>query len=381
MPTAISQATEAISRIIFGLGFIFITNADSTAKAAAAGIWGVTASNLASLAYLIIRTTIRKDERRDFIGGKCDYSATKQILKAVTPIALCALVSSLASGIDLITIVAGLKVGAHSISYSEKYADLLQSGTAFSELPNYLYGTYTGLTGVLFGLVPSLCGTFGRASLPSISHSYGEGDANSVKEQANKIITLTAYISIPAGLGLSAISKEALNILFSSRRQEAEIATTPLMILSLSTAFLCITGAAYSVLQAIGRQDIPLKITVIGTIAKLIGNLVLVPKYDISGAAAASGISYFITFILCIPALRKEAGVNLSISQTYIYPLLVAITAISSGKTIQILVSGRVSELIGTFICVCFTVIIYIITLLILDITTKNKLYRKIFEK
>lgn len=382
-PTASSQAIEATSRIAFGLGFVYLTGVESVPDAAAAAIWGVTASNLASLIYLIIRAKAGKTERFDFSGGKADYRAVKQIVLIMLPLGMCAVVTSLASAIDLVTLVTGLRASMQTSgeACAVRYGDVLASGVTLDELPNYLYGTYTGLVGVIFAMVPSLCAAFGRASLPSISCSYGENDFQAARSKSERILLITAYISIPAGLGLSAISGEVLGVLYSSRPLEAAVATTPLKILSLGTAFLCISGTAFSLLQAAGRQDIPLKITLLGTVIKLAGNLLLVPRFDIAGAAAATTASYAVMGVSAVIALRTVVGAKTNICVTYVYPSLAGLIAVSGAKALVGLCANGLPKLVETGFCVCFAVIIYIIAVALLDISTKNRVYRKIFEK
>lgn len=380
-PTATSQAIEALSRIVFGLGFVLLSQSKSVPEAAAAAIWGVTASNLAGLVYLMIRAKLAPDAYIDFTGGKADYRAVKQIAKIMLPLGMCAIVSSLAGAIDLVTIVTGLKASAGSEAYAERYSQVLASGTSLSELPNYLYGTYTGLVGVVFSLVPSLCATFGRASLPSISCCYGDGNIAVAHSQSERLLLITSYISIPAGLGLCAISQEVLSILYSSRPIEVAVATLPLKILSLGTPFLCIGASAFSLLQSAQKQDIPLKITLCGTLIKLMGNLILVPKYDIIGAAVSTTLSYAVMGILSVVSLRTAIGLKTSTWITYIYPLLAGLIAVSGAKAITNLSAQSLPNLVKTGFCVCFAVIIYIIAVALLDITPKNEIYRKIFEK
>ncbi len=290
-PTAISQAVEAITRVLFGLGFALLAREQSLPVIAAMAVWGVTASNVAGLIFLIIRSG--RDKAGAVISSK---DAIKQITGLMVPIALASLASSVMSGADLACIVLGIKASLKESPelYVQKYSEVTSSGIELENLPNFLYGTFTGLSYTVFTFVPSLCGVFGRSALPSITHDMAKGDMDSVRKEIKRMILITVYISLPAGLGISVFAKEALQILFSSKPVEVGIASLPLSVLGLGAVFLCLSGTVFSLLQGVGRQELPVKITVGGAILKLILNLILIPmpSMGLLGAAIASVASF-----------------------------------------------------------------------------------------
>ncbi len=379
-PTALSQIVEAITRVVFGLGLAYLAKEQSLPYIAAAAVWGATLSNVAGLILLMI-----KSER----GGKGAVidrrSAVKSIAGLMIPIALASLASSIMSSADLSCIVLGMKASLENDPslYSEKYSQVIHSGVSLERLPNFLYGTFTGLSMTVFSLVPSLCGVFGRSALPVISHDMAKGDNESVKMQIKRMVLITIYLSLPAGLGISAMAENILKILFSSRQAEIEVATQPLEILGIGAVFLCLSATAFNMLQAIGRQDMPVKITAVGAAVKLVGNLVLIPlpSFELKGAAISSVISYAVMGISSIIILYKIVKIKTNIFISVCTPLLASGLAVIGSKFAENLLSKSLPNLVSTGISVCFAVIIYIIVLLLLDISTKKCISGKIFAK
>ena len=49
-------------------------------------------------------------------------------------------------------------------------------------LPNFIYGSYTGLAVTVFGLVPTITAMFGKSILPSLAESCAKNDKKAVNE-------------------------------------------------------------------------------------------------------------------------------------------------------------------------------------------------------
>lgn len=399
-PTAMSQMVEAIVRVVCGLWFAYSAarNLGGTTDftlplVSAAAILGVTAADLAGLIYIILRYKIggdgisRQDIERDKHGdGK--LSVLKQLIILMIPMALASLVSSLMNAVDLSTIMLCIKSSLRNQPqlYMQKYASIIESGISLDELPNFLYGSFTGLAMTVFSLAPSLCSVFGKSSLPTISEAYAKKDTKTVTKEITRVIAVVSVISIPAGLGLSVMAKEVLGILFSSRQNEIMVSDVPLAIISLGTPFLAISGAVFSMLQAVGKQDAPVKITLAAAIIKLLLNMILVPisSLGISGAAISTLISFIVICILSLIVLFKRTNTSAKALTTPLLPLAGGVlAALTAGISLKILNSSAyfsLHSLQTSVISITNAVIIYIILLFLLDKTTKNRLVKEIFK-
>ena len=93
--------------------------------------------------------------------------------------------------------------------------------------------------------------------------------------------------------------------------------------LSAGLVFLCLAFPVFSILQAIGKAGIPVKIMLVGTVVKLAGNLLLIPSLYTAGAALSTSLSYAVILVLALLALHRELGEKLHLGK----PLLCIVYA------------------------------------------------------
>ncbi|MCD7823030.1 MAG: polysaccharide biosynthesis C-terminal domain-containing protein [Oscillospiraceae bacterium] len=409
-PSSVSQTVDAIVKLIVGLGLsmavrsyalglfeagqaVFGVYCSSEAEAlevalpviSCAAVLGTTAADLSGMLSLILFGKFRKDR-----GIICENperaekaEIIKRLVKLCAPISLASVVSSLLGTIDLSTIVMliGNSLRKNPELYISEYAQVIESGVSLKDLPSFLYGSFTGLSMSIFTLAPSLCAVFGRSAFPSVSENNARGNKEAVSKEIRRVMCLSLYISIPAGMGLCLYSEEILSLIFPSRMAEVSVSAKPLAILATSTAFMTVLGSACSMLQALGRTDIPLKINLGGAILKLALNMVFIPgnPTGLSGAAMATVVSYFVMCILSVVALYRLTGTKPKLSYSVIIPsLLGAISCFSSTyiyKYALLYLSGAVSLMIS----VIFAIITYILMAELLDITYKNRIRSQFF--
>ncbi len=411
-PTALSQILESAVRVASGLGLAcgaqslaysrFINGRDvfgvhcasasqleevSLPYIAAAAILGVTLSEVSSFLFMLLRHKLGSDGiERSVRPTKKEISEEKsRLIRLILPITTAAIVSSLSGSVDLYTIILCIKtsLAKNPWLYAEKYSEVIASGVSLKELPNYLYGSFTGLAATVFGLTPSVCSVFGKSALPNVSEAWAKGDRNRVAKEIRRVMTVILMISVPAGLGLSAMSGDVLGLLFSSRKIEAAITAKPLAILSLGTAFVTASGAAYAMLQAVGRADLPIKINLLGAFIKLGLNTALVPlpSFGLSGAAIASLVSSAVICFCSVGALLKITGARLHIGYSLIIPLIAGASAAYSALWCRKMSSTYLSNAFSICLSVIFAVITYIFLIILLDISTKNRFWAEIFGK
>ena len=102
---------------------------------------------------------------------------------------------------------------------------------------------------------------------------------------------MTSLIAFPAGLGMSVLSFPIMDLVYNTLGKgklsgEICISAQIMSIYAIGIIFVAISTPICSILQAIGRADIPLKILTIGVITKVVLNYILVgiPEINIQGA-------------------------------------------------------------------------------------------------
>ena len=411
-PTALSQILESLVRVGSGIGLAYLTQGFSLHMfvnggdvfgvhcasmnemqeaalpyIAAAAVMGVTVSEVSSFLFMLLRHRLGSDGIPKDVRPKSSEISdeSKKLLRLIIPLSAAGIVSSLAGTVDLYTIILCIKTSLAKFPelYTERYADVIASGVSLKELPNYLYGSFTGLAMTVFGLAPSLCSVLGRSALPNISEAWARCDGARVEREIRRVLTVTLYISIPAGLGLAAMSQDILGLLFSSRAEEVAISAQPLAIMALGTAFITAAGAAYAMLQAVGRADLPIKINLLGAFVKLALNTVLVPLPDLglSGAAIASLVSGAVMCLWAVTALYHITGTKPKLGFSVVCPTFGGAVAAAGALWARSAFSGYLSRVLNIGFSVTFAVMSYIIFILLLDISTKNRFKKEIFGK
>ena len=396
-PTAVSQIIEGLIKLCSGLAlclivlknphkfeglFVYFKDAGDPLLpiAAAAAVMGVTLSSAAGTLFLILRDKIGGDgiSPDEIVLSESEVDSRRTIisalLKTAVPIAVGALVTNLTSLIDLVTIMRSL--GAAAERYPRYFAEL-SGNIPTSEIPNFLFGSFTGLAVTIFNLVPSCTNMFGKGILPAVSEAFAAGDKKQVRLSTEKAFFATALVSFPSAAGICVLSGEILGTLFPTKPLETEICTVSLSILGIAVAFLCMSSTAFAILQAAGRPDIPVKLMLAGVAVKLAGNLLLVriPQLNIAGAAISTLICYA---VICLPAMSIAAKMTNS-DNSYLKGIFCKIcycSVMCGGGAL--FVRNMLSETLGSLTLLIFSifcgVIFYILTALLLGILTKNTL-------
>lgn len=396
-PTAVSQIVEGLVKLCAGLALcVFVLKhpdkftahtsffgTGSTAvlsAAAAASVFGVTLSTAAGTLFLILRDKLSGDgitekHIRASSGKNCTDSRRNiiyMLLKTAVPIAAGALAANITSLIDLVTITRSLGT---AVSRSPEYFSQVTGGIDTAEIPNFLFGCFTGLAVTVFNLVPSFTNMFGKGILPAISEAFAEKNMENVRIYTEKAVFVTALVSLPSSAGIAVLAGNILEVLFPAKPAETFACTGSLTILGVGVAFLCLSSTFFAILQAAGRPDIPVKLMAAGIAVKLAGNLLLVPvpRLNISGAAISTLLCYS---AICIPAAAeviKITGADKNIILEMLYKIFFcSVLCGGSALLAKNIMSLHFDGIILLFISILCGVIFYIISTVLLGIITKN---------
>lgn len=125
--------------------------------------------------------------------------------------------------------------------------------------------------------------------IPKISKSYNDGNAEEVKKYMSKTFNFIWFLSIPLMFGIIAISSKFVPWFFGEDFNKVKvllIETTPII---LFIAFSTALGSQY--LMSIGKQIVHTNFVIIGALANVLANFLLIPKLESEGAIIASVIS------------------------------------------------------------------------------------------
>lgn len=276
--------------------------------ASAAALLGITLSTLAGTIVLALLLK-RQPPVTSFLAQQAPPTLhprqqIRQLWKLALPITFSSVITSVTSLIDLFTIPSGVRRAA--MAAPQLYASLSQTLESGQQLSELLYGAYTMALAV-FHLVPSFTGLLGKTALPAITESRMGKNSNSTGRQLKLVVGFSALLCIPAGLAMEFASPLITRILYGAQDGWEIIAQT--MALLAPGAVCCgLAVPLYSVLQGLGRADLPVWFLLIGSGVKMAGNLVLIPlpQLGLAGAAIATDLCYALVLACCFWAVWRE---------------------------------------------------------------------------
>lgn len=320
-PTALSQTAEGIVKVVAGLylcGYVsshgleimahFPQITDIRAVAAAAGILGVTLSSAGAAVFFGILAIFRRRERS---RGESHLEPRKKIagelMRTSLTIGFSALVTNLTAIIDMWTIIGCIRLFG--------CPGKMPVGVDISELPEFIYGSFSGIALTVFNLVPSVTNMLGKGILPEITGAWSSKDRDALRKNSVQGLLTAAVIAVPCAFGLGVLSPQVLHLLFSRQSDEMAVCINALRLLMPGMVCLCLSFPLFSMLQAVGKVGAPLKIMLAGTAVKLAGNLALIPFMGADGAAVSTSLCYGVILVLSVRTYVRAAGISLKFGE------------------------------------------------------------------
>lgn len=396
-PTAVSQIVEAIAKLFFGIfgaaflmrmgmqqfeatgvvfGTVVTTLEEAKARilpfAAAGAIAGVAISTMMGALFLILRHKIKGDGiTKEQLAAAPEADRRKTLLRGLVKIALpaClgAVVINITSLIDVVTIMNQLQDAIEHAPQVilEMYRDFLPEGTHIDEIPNFLYGSYNGTAVTIFNLVPAITVSFGISALPAVAAAWGRRNKKEIERNIQSVLRITALIAIPAGVGLSVLAEPILKLLYAARPDECMVAAPLLQMMGIGAIFVAITTPINSILQAIGKAGIPVKLMIVGAAIKLFTNIVFIsnPAINIKGAPIGTILCYVTIVFLSLIILKRSSHISLNVFSVFIKPVFAAgLMGVTAYVTFDIL-KRLMAEPFATICAIIVAGCIYILVL------------------
>lgn len=335
LPTAVSQVIEAVFKALLGvsLSYLTLSYTGSLPYAAAAAVLGITISELAGLLFLFMRSRIRRDgisaaELEASPPPQGSTALLKHIWKEMLPITMGALVINLCGLIDLLTITSCINLGIakDKAYFLQQFTYGLQGGIDINDLGNFIYGSYSGIVSSLFSLIPAMTAMISKSALPDIAAAFERKSRSQLVRSISILFSGTLTLGLPLCFGMAAVAEPLLSLLYYAKPAEAAVCTLPLIVLNLGGISLALAGMLFSIFQAIGRADIPVKLMLLGALVKLACNLTLipVPELNITGAAISTVACYAVVCVAGMIVLHRIVRLPARLGQSFVKSLLSA---------------------------------------------------------
>ena len=367
MPTAISEVIEAASKLALGIALaLFAKNQGlSLAYQAAYAIFGVSIGAVLSTLYLFIVKLLFKESSVNSVCESDEITVnssklSRNLLNIAIPISLSSSVMSVASLIDTFVMIGALT----SIGFDPSVAE-------------GIYGNYTTQCVTMYNLPTVLVIPIAIGIVPFLTEMLQKGDKHGFVSIATSSIKMTNVIAFPCALGLSAMSYPILSMIFHNDTQRI---APMLSVLSIAVIFVGIVTVTNVILQTHNKQYLTLVSIGCGTASKLLCALVLTgvggkATLGILGTPMSTVVCYFIAATMNIIFVIKYTGVKFSFGSVYMRPLIAAIACALSALGVYNLFSGILGLTISVLAAIASAGIVYLLSIFILGVITKEDVY------
>lgn len=347
--TAKVQFAEQLFKTIFTISIVEILSkyTDNAMILSIGATLGVACSTILSLImYFFEKRKIRVYAKKFYKSEISSKHIIIDLLKFSVPISIGAMLVGINRNIDSFSIMN------------------LLSNNIGKESAQKIYGIIASKVDVLILFPLSFNITFSTALIPNIAEARKNNDSKSIIELVHSSICMSLVIGIISTLGLYFFSENIFYLLFSNSSDGQEL----LKLASFSVFFSILNQTFSGILQALQKNKIPVMASFIGTIIKVVLNLIFINLSCLleKGIILSTIISNAFMFIILYKAIKKNIKIHFKRYIILIFVasiIMIAICIITNNLFILIGIKRKLgfvlSILVGGFaflmeyICIC----------------------------
>lgn len=355
----LEQVFKTLLTIIVVEVVAILSNVSTEWMAAGANL-ATTLATFLGFSYLFLYYRSERKEVATEIKNTVNYkyervsTIIKRILLVSIPITLTAIMSSINKNVDSFTVVRNLRAFMPE-----------DQATA-------LYGILGGKVDTLTSLPLAINVAFATALVPAISAAKAKGDNKTITEKTSFSLLVSMLIGLPCTVGMFIFAQPILNLLFPNANDGALI----LQISALTIIFTILDQTINGALQGFGKLMIPTISLATGVFVKFIFNITLIkiPSIGVYGAAWGSVACHLVAFTIAFTLLRKNIKLNLTFSKFVVKPIIATVIMGICSYFTYLVLKGIIIERLATIVAILVAVIIYVLSVVILKIFTKEEL-------
>lgn len=187
------------------------------------------------------------------------------------------------------------------------------------------YGVFAGKAMVIINIPIALASSLSSAMIPTISKSSALGDKAATKKKVENAMWTTMLIAIPSAVGLAALAKPIMRLLFP-QKDTLEMAANLLAMIAVTVVFYCLSTLSNGILQGIGRVNLPVRNAGIALAAQtaLLVALLMFTELDLYALVICLIVYSFMMCVLNSLSVRHCIGVKENFKTMVLLPLLAA---------------------------------------------------------
>ena len=227
---------------------------------------------------------------------------------------------------------------------------------------NSLYSAYGNLAVPLYNLVPSLLSPLSLALMPMMGSALAKEDQKGACGLLLSGVRLTALISLPAALGLSAFATPILSMIYRGESDAVAVAAPLLSLLAVAVVPACFIALSGAALQAMGHPGVPVAAMGAGALAKLMAEffLLTVPAVGIYAAPVSTLLCNVVVLGVQLAVLCRVFPFRVSPARDLFRPLLAALFSVGAGLCLYAGAARLLSSVPRLLLALPFTVCLYV---------------------
>lgn len=317
--TSNSLIVEQFFNCILSIGFVYACVGQDTAIMAAAGNLSTTCACAVAFFYLVFFYRRRRVEIMGELNSqtvpaenKKSGELVKTILAISVPITLSSLITTANSTIDIFTVSNGIQ-------------SALAGSMDAAALENFAMGLYGIMqkAEIVTHLPLAISGTLCSAIVPAIASHMAKRDEVGVNAKICSATFVNSLIIFPCMVGMMVLAGPILKLLYPSA-PEGELM---LILLVITLPFSSLTYVLNGILYGTGKQFIPAVTIAIGSLIKLILNIILVniPSLNIYGAIIGTIVYQVFVFLVETFFVYRYVKVKLPFKKVFLKPAVAAV--------------------------------------------------------
>jgi stage V sporulation protein B len=238
---------------------------------------------------------------------------------------------------------------------------LLAAG--YSELDaGILYGVY-GKVQTLFNLPAAFMTPLTIAIVPAVAGAIAKGNRIEAEKTSEDAMRMASVISMPMGVGLAVLSFPIVNVLYPNSN---EAGPGLLSIMGIASFFVCIVLMENAILQASGKERLPMIALISGSLLKILVNwiIIAIPSVNIYGAPVGTLLGYgcmaLLDYIFIRTALKEKPNLWKALGKPLLCSCIMgasafgayrlASTLLGTGDKLRMLVSMAAAMLVAVLV-------------------------------
>ena len=189
------------------------------------------------------------------------------------------------------------------------------------------WGIFSGQAMTISNIPIAFASAMAAAMIPSVAQLMAAEDIRGARHKIGVAVKSTMLISIPSAVGLFVLAKPVTYLLFPRSEEVVSLAAKLLMTLSLSVVFYALSTLNSSILQGLGRVNVPIVNASAALVLQTVTAVALLfyTDLDLYSMAIANTVYSGAMCILNQISVRRAVGYRQEMLKTFVIPLIASL--------------------------------------------------------